>query len=76
MWGCPVCEGAGVRSGDPHQEAVATLRAEVEFLRRQVGVLLSQEHQRDVVDQLITGGTAVTHGHGVGRILRAVPGIG
>jgi hypothetical protein len=52
------------------------LRAEVEFLRRQVGVLLSQEHQRDMVDQLITGGTAVTYGRGAGRILRAVPGIG
>jgi hypothetical protein len=52
------------------------LKAEVEFLRAQVAVLLSREHQRDMVDRLITGGTAVTYGHGADRILRAVPGIG
>lgn len=36
---------------------------EVEFLRGQVNALLGRERERDMVDALITGGTAVACGY-------------
>ena len=43
-------------------DAVRNLRMEVEFLRGQVNALLHREHERDIVNALMTGGTAVAYG--------------
>jgi hypothetical protein len=70
-------ERAVARSGDPCQEAVRTLRAEVEFLRAQVNALMGRERERDAIDRLITGGGVAYGRRGTDRpALRAVPGAG
>ena len=51
---------------------------EVEFLRGQVNALLGRERERDVVNALMTGGTAVAYGRRCTdrAALWVVPGTG